>query len=61
MVMGMLVFMAVFVGMDMFVRVAVLAYPGMLVFVRMLVGMLMGMLVVVLVVTFHGRLLYCPG
>lgn len=54
MLMGVLVFMFVFMGMDVTMLVTVLSYAGVLVFMGMLVGMVM----VVFVVAFHSVLLF---
>ena len=57
-VVGMLVFMAMGMAMDMILLVGVLSHPRMLMFVLMLVPMLMVMVMLVFMVAFHGRLLF---
>jgi hypothetical protein len=57
MLMRVFVFMPVFMGMNMFVLVGVLAYARMFVFVLVFVGMLVGMFMVVFMVAFHENLL----
>ncbi len=58
MLMGVLVLMFVFMGMDVAMLVAMLAYAGVLVFMFVFMGMRVGMVMVVFVVAFHSVLLF---
>lgn len=58
MLMGVLVFMFVFMGMDVTMLVTVLSYAGVLVFMFVFMGMLVGMVMVAFVVAFHSVLLF---